>query len=151
MKIKLTINDIPDKDYVTIDPMPISGPAYVGSIISLDGVCDKAEVVELLGEKILDYIPHNKLEEAITGWCALLRHGGKIILGGVNTNEISRLWVTKHISPEDYNKHIFGDGSVRKAAAYSIEQIERVLLSRGIKITRKSLPGLYFVIEGERP
>jgi hypothetical protein len=107
MKIKLTVHDIPEKGYLTLDPAPQQGPAYKGSIVTLEGVVDAAEVTELLADSMLDYIPARAIEDAVRGWCKLLRHGGRIILGGTNANEIARLWINKQINTQVLNQAVF--------------------------------------------
>ena len=152
MKIKITVNDIPDNEHITLDPCPIDGPAYSGSITNLDGICDRAEAVEILASSILDYIPTANLSQAISKWCELLRHGGKIILGGTNANEVSSLWINKQINTEQFNALLFGSGPVRHAAIYSWQEIVDILNSNGIKITRIAMSNdnIGFVIEGVR-
>lgn len=150
MKLKLTVNDVPDNDYITLDPCPLDGLAYTGSMINLGDICDKAEATEVLASTMLDYIPAETLERAISAWCELLRHGGKIILGGTNANQLSRLWLSGYIDATEYNRYIYGAGPVRHAAIYSVADIEKHLVANGIRITRRHISDMVFIVEGIR-
>jgi SAM-dependent methyltransferase len=150
MKIKLVVHDLPDKEYITIDPAPMDGPAFTGDVLTLEGVCDKADCTVLLADEFLDYIPAPALEKAIQSWCELLRHGGRIILGGTNLNDLARKWLSRSIDVGALNQAIYGN-PVRKAGLHSLEQVEKVLVGNGIKITRKTILDGRFVIEGVRP
>jgi hypothetical protein len=116
-------------------------------------VCDDAECVELLADEILDYIHGSKLSETLNNWVRKLRHGGKIIIGGTDINTLARTIYSGKLSVIDSNKTLFGYGNnpwAIKMACYSCRDISAILQEMGLKVNKKRIAGIKFVVEAER-
>jgi hypothetical protein len=137
MKIFLGKNP-PDDSYNT-----------VGFRKNIDNVADSGECTEILGPNILDYIPKAEHADVIEHLISKLRHGGKIIIGGMDIISLAVNTFNKTISTSDANLLIYGqDDEPPKVALTCLEDVREIML-RTIKVT-KQVPGVNFTIEGQR-
>lgn len=157
MKIKLGINETPFSGYINIDPLPKETPSeceiVVGDPRVSVGVAENNEAIEILAPNMLNYIHHTEVANFITSWVGKLRHGGKIILGGVDGYEIAKKYARKEINTMEYNTLAYGPA--KSAWAYylgtvSLNDITELLEHLGLKILKREVVGLQFIVVGVR-
>lgn len=152
MKIKLSVNDKPMNGYISLDPVPADPsiqPAFSGSFADLTAVVNMAECTEILADDILDYIHISDMYNVVQHWCGLLRHGGKIIIGGTDIAEVAKAIAIKAIDNKQANLILHGS-RVRKASQISMDDLVSLLKSFDLKITKKRLNGMKMVVEAVR-
>jgi len=157
MKIHISVGrDFTKPGYLNIDP--ITGQnnevSVKADIRNLDELVADAECVELVAENVLDYLEASEADQALRNWVKKLRRGGKIIIGGIDAHQISKMFYYKEISIEKFNLLTHGQFSKSWDVLMShttIEDLQQKLKDCGIKILKKRIDGFNLVIEGERP
>lgn len=148
MKIRLGIHEANLDGYINLDPVPLEGPAFVGSIIDLSGICSESECLELLAPSVLDYIPGPLIDQALEHWVKLLRKSGKIILGGTDYLEVARN--TPFLGTVSFNELVYGN-PIKKQGMFSLSEVVDKLKSLGLKIMSQKLQNNKFVVSAVRP
>lgn len=147
MKIFISIAPLTEfGDYKVVSPMNGNDP------FNLE--CNDNECTEIIADHILDYIPVSKCHAVLSHYISKLRHGGKIILGGVDLVEANKIAFTGVFDPIAFNELLFGKQQYAwdfKRGIYSVSLITEYLQSQGLKVTKKRLTPTQFVIEAIRP
>ena len=142
------------------DTEPLGG-AYTSVCIatgSLD-IAEDAEVTELVANDILEYIPLTQLNEFLAAMITKLRHGGTMIITGVDSYSVAKDYVAHKLSIEDFNILIHGyNDSAReghtdsKCATLALQGLVSYLKTEfGLKIVRQGLEDYKYMIEVQRP
>jgi hypothetical protein len=153
VKLNLTL-DAPERigGYVNIDPY---GEADIrGGVGNLDAYVDDSECEALLARDVLDYFRPSDVGDVLDNWVRKLRRGGQITIGGVDIQEVARKLATREIDLHTANRFLYGDQSAPwqgRKATISLDHLGEVLISRGLKVTRRSLNGCFYEISAERP
>jgi len=121
----------------------------VGFRKSLENVCDDNECTEILAPQILDFIPKEKHGEFIHHLVSKLRRGGKLIIGGTDIISVALSTFNKQINTSDANQIIYGTSEEPNKVALSCLEDCRDIIRGVLKIT-KQIPGINFIIEGQR-
>ena len=157
MKLKLGINEVPFSGYINIDPAPKETPSecevVVGDPRISIGVAENNECIEILAPNMLNYLHRTELVNFVSSWTGKLRHGGKIILGGVDGYEIAKKYSRKEINTEEYNTLLYGPAKCAWGyylGAVSLNDITELLESLGLKIIKREIVGLQFIVIGVR-
>lgn len=151
MKLYICINKTPISGYTHIDPKPKGNvPAFTGSLDKIQEICKPAECEEILAPDMLDYISIGQLDDVLTIFNSLLRHGGKLVLGGNNLDEFSRMSFLNLLDVEVVNSELYGN-QFRKAGLYSTQTIKERLINMGLEIEEVSLDTYKFIIKSKRP
>jgi len=142
--------------YLNIDPITGQGNelSVKADIRKLDEFVSDSECTEIIAENVLDYLEAGEADQALQHWVKKLRHGGKIIIGGTDAHQISKMFYYKEIDIEKFNLLTHGQFSAPWDVFMShttIEDLLQKLESYGIKILKKRIDGFNLVIEGERP
>jgi predicted SAM-dependent methyltransferase len=123
---------------------------------NLDKICEDSECDEIIAEDVIDYFSSKEVDLIIQGWVSKLRHGGKIVIGGIDLDEICKSLYNKRINLVEANILIFGNQKhpweFRKSGLTSILLV-KVLKNYGLNIIKKriNLINYHYVIEAERP
>lgn len=137
---------------LSVRPSNISGYTNIcassgGNISCLDDkVCD-AEAEEILATDVINFIPVEEVERIIDAWLIKLRHGGKIVIGGIDAYEVCRSVAQASSSIADFN-NIVHSGRVSQI---SISHLIDILSKRGLRILKKRISGFNMVVEAQRP
>jgi hypothetical protein len=153
MKLNLFVEGVALNGYVNITPLPAKG-SVLGDLRNLDPHCGQAEATEIRATGVLDYVHHSEIIETLRNWVSKLRHGGKLVVGGLEIEEIARLAYIGEYTPHETNQLIFGSGNnyaQLKRGCHSIEDICELLAACGLHIKSKRLLYPNFVIEAVRP
>ena len=157
MKVHISVGkDFTKPGYLNIDPITGQGNevSVKADIRNLDELVADAECVELIAENVLNYLEAGEADQALRHWVKKLRRGGKIIIGGIDAHQVSKMFYYKEINIEEFNLLAHGQFSGPWDVLMShttIEDLQQKLESYDIKITKKRTDGFNLIIEGERP
>ncbi len=152
MKLNLGIDISLMSGYTTIDPAGGQDKVCL-DIRNIDSVVDNGECEEINASRILDHIHGSQLYSVIQHWVSKLAHGGKIILGGKDILEVSKLVVTGSIGNSDSNKVFYGVNNSSlglQRGMYECNEIVSILSELGLHIDKKRINGLDFIVEAHR-
>jgi hypothetical protein len=151
MKLYLGLDIQPVSGHTTIDPLGGEGKTAL-DFRSLDSVVDAGEC-EVINAKVLDHIHGSELYSTIQHWVSKLAHGGSIVLGGRDLLEVSKTVINGGSSNSDCNKMFYG---VNNSAAgiskgmYEANEIAGILMELGLKLDKKRINGIDFIVEAHR-
>lgn len=146
MKLNLLLDNSKDvlSGYLNIDPLAKDSEKNKinGDISNLDFVCDNGEVEEILAYNILEYFHFFRIDQILNNWLSKLKVGGKLILGILDIEEISRLYYLNRISMDKFNNLIFGEQKKdwdTKKCGLTVYNLTEVLTNKGYKILRSEI------------
>lgn len=145
MKINITI--VPNKLSGYTNISPLQGDDIFN--LNLENNC----CTEIIADNILDYIPLNKLQETLTHYTSKLRLNGTLIVGGIESKELIKQYNNGAISMPDFNRLVYGEQNhpwTFKRYLASLNQICHILSSLGLKVTKKRIENLNFIVEAKR-
>ena len=98
--------------YLNLHPFAISDDdeknIRIADIKNIDRhVCD-AEATEIIATDVIDYLSLYEVPKVLGHWIKKLRHGGKIVIGGTDMNEVTRGFIHGDIDLETTNKLLHG-------------------------------------------
>lgn len=152
MKLQLSVNKSPLNGYLNLDPAPVdsdSQPAYTGTFKDLSALVEISECTEILADEVLDYISTKDTFVVVEYWSKLLRHGGKLIIGGTDLYEVSKAVVNQTLNIREANEILHGIG-VERINQMSILDLCEILKSVGLKIMSKRINGFQMVVTAVR-
>ena len=140
MKVYLTVKGDNISGYHNIDAS--SG----GDIVKMDGVED-SEATEIIASDIINFTDISSINDLLSGWVKKLRHGGRIVVGGVEIDEVCKAFISKAIDVNQFNKLVHeGRGS-----QITTTDLEKILINHGLTITKKRTDNFNMIIEAIRP
>jgi hypothetical protein len=144
----------PLSGYTNIDPHSYNKEGVVnGDITKLDEFVEDSEATEILAINIIDYLPYSIVCSTISAWVKKLRRGGKIIIGGVEIQELCKIFSQKGMSIDEFLISAHGHQSNPwefKASHMTIKDLESVLNQHGLKILKKRINGFKMSVEAQR-
>lgn len=160
MKIRLSINEVPYSGYTNVDPCPIiedgkegQFEVYAGDFKDLDLIAETASCVEILAENVVDYVNVDRVIDVINHWVSKLRHGGRIIIKGVNLESLVKKFLNGELTTLDFNKILFGESNhpwQHKSGCINLEDVDETLRKAGLRVVHKKLDDVEYVIIGQR-
>lgn len=112
-----------------------------GKIEVFDGQCTEAYLPDFL-----DFVEAHNITSFLHLLCDKLEHGGKLIVGGTEIIELTKNILNYTITHEYANQYIYSRG-----ALHSLDIITDILLEYNMKIVKKQINGLNFLVEAVRP
>lgn len=147
------------KVFITISEPSIEGYTYISPLLGhylndISNIVETHECTEILAPSIINYLPLNQLQQAITNWVSKLRHGGKIILGGYDIYEVAKRIVRGEIETDLANVLLYG----QQTGVWDVQRCQITLTDLvdlmthlGLKVTKKRLDGVDMIVEAVRP
>lgn len=129
---------------------------YEKDLNYLDEVCEDAECDTIIADDLIDYFPSTLVDILLESLLVKLRHGGRIVIGGTDLNEVVRNLFNKNLSTVNANILLFGmqnePWEFRKSVLPAAE-LATALKQCGLKIlkNRTNPENCHYVIEAERP
>jgi len=111
---------------------------------NLDGVCGPSECREII-VSVLNYIPHNSLENVIRHLESRLRHGGKLVLLFNDVESLIRKYSIGEIDEIELNILLYGAGC---KSVFSTNYISNIL---NINVSSIKVENGKVTIIAERP
>jgi len=154
MKVNLLL-DNPNgaiKGYLNIDPFaPIDNdPRQNGDITNLDWGIDGNELEEILADDIINYFPFPALNGIVANWVSKLAINGKLILRGIDYEEVCRQITFQQIDKALGLQLLYGVQDKRshiRQSGLTLLDITEYLENLNMKIMLKLLDGYNYVIE----
>jgi len=140
MKVYLTVKGDNITGYHNIDAS--SG----GDIVGMSGVED-SEATEIIASDVINFTALSSLNDLLSAWVKKLRHGGKIVLGGVEIDEVCKAFITKAIDINQFN-NLVHEGRISQISS---DDLDKLLIEHGLKITKKRTDNFNMIVEAVRP
>jgi threonine dehydrogenase-like Zn-dependent dehydrogenase len=121
---------------------------------ALDDIVDDAEATELVCDNVLEFVPLPDLMGFLQHVIQKLRHGGTLVLTGVDAYSVSKAFVSYNLNIEEFNVLLHGnqrDETNIKVATLTLYGMVVCLRDLGLTITRQHLEEFNYVIEATRP
>lgn len=112
----------------------------------LDNKVSDGECTEIFAPDILNQVPAHQTYAFLKKCVEKMRHGSKLIIGGTDLSILCNEVIHQRINTVDANNIIFGGCSVT-----SLWDISLLIESFGLKIVKKELNHISFIIEAIRP
>jgi len=142
------------KLYLSILPEELNGyinicPHTGGDLFHLE--CEDNSCTEIIAE-ILDYVPRHQLVPVIEHYVSKLRHGGSIILGGVDAIESMEIFLIT-LDLDRLNSSLFGNQNhawAFKLGCTTVTEIVEILKNLDLSIVKRRLNEGKFIVEAIR-
>lgn len=132
-----------DDDYARAFPIE-----YVEQRLDKSKV-DNAECMEILVNDVIDFFSATNVEDFIKVLLRKLRHGGTIIIGGVDLYETTKAYYTNTINMTQMNELVHGiDG--KKSSNITLPIMVQFLQGQGLKILKKRANHYRFTVVAKR-
>lgn len=157
MKVNLLLNSKSTRSgFLNIDPFatPDTTDKQRGDLCNLDEFVGDAEADELVALDVIDYLPSRELDNIIDNWIRKIRHGGTIVVGGIDIREVAKGLVGQELDLQAANNLLYGfqesPWEYRKATL-TLQKLIQVFQSRGFVILQKRLEKYYYEVKAQRP
>lgn len=143
--------------YDNIDPFTPDDDKFgriKGDVSNLDHEVDNGEASEILAHGILNYYSGEHVDGVLSNWVSKLAHGGQLTVSGVDLRAVCRDYLNGNLPIEDANEILFGTHTKPwdfKKSVFSIDIVEQVLRTKGLKILSKRVHKTSLYITCERP
>jgi len=148
-------NGSPLSGYTNVDPHSYDKEDVVnGDITDLNDIVDDSEATEILVADVIDYLPRAMVAKTISHWVTKLRHKGRIVIGGHDIYEITKIMSQQGISAEEISDVLHGTQNHPwefKASHTTAADLAKTLEQHGLKILKKRVSGFKMIVEAIRP
>lgn len=157
MKVNLLLgDDSPRSNYLNLDPLAPPNDPYrkQGSLTNFDEFADDAECDEIIATDILDFFSGKDTDAVATYWLSKLRHGGQIVIGGVDIRSVARAITNGSLTLEAANVLLYGTqdtASTFRKSSTTMRRICDYLESKSLKIMSARIEEHRYIVKGERP
>lgn len=157
MKINLLLNgDGIRSGYLNLDPLadPNDSMKTQGDICNLDEYVDDAEADEIIATDIIDFLPTNDLESVLSHWLSKLRHGGSIVVGGVDIREVARGLLNQRLTLNQANMLLYGGQQSPhdyRKTTLTLQKLLEIFQQLGFKVIQKRQENYFYQVKAERP
>jgi hypothetical protein len=124
-----------------------------GEVTNLDGFVNDAQAMEIVVNNVLDYISLSDVMNTLDHWIKKLRHGGHLILSGIDAYLIAKAFTEYKISIEEFNILLHGPQNhplTTKRVNLTVHGLANYLTEKGLYIIRKRIDVYDYVIEAAR-
>ena len=121
---------------------------------NLNDFVDDAEAEEIIALDVIDYMPLRDINTVIEHWVSKLRHGGSLIIGGVDLLEVSKAFVQYRLDITQMNQLVHGEQSkpyLVKRVNFTATGLVDYLTELGLKLQKKRVNNFHMTIEAIRP
>ena len=157
MKVNLVYGDAGQTldNYLNINPYGEESEfVRVDGIQNIDSQVDNGELDELIAMDVLEYIPVNKIKDALSNWISKLRVGGKLIVGFVDAQLKAKEFANHRISLAEFNNGMHGTQEkpyLIKRCGLSIKDVSKHLIeNHGVTVLNRRINNEYATITFER-
>lgn len=114
-------------------------------INQLDSIYDNGCFEILCDHNVLKMVSPDQIEQLIQVLCSKLRHGGELIISGLDIDV-----ATKQYQRKDFDISVFSKLLSSSLGFYNCRIIEEYIRTNGLDITSMSIQDSYFVVKGKR-
>lgn len=151
MKIYLTVNDPTAlSGYLNLDALIIEGKTQA-DVSNLSDYADSGEVMELVVPDALDYFHLGDKEKVLAGWVSLLGHGGEIVIGGLDLDEVA-LSIYNGLDTRSANSLLYSTqpNLPRRQSLLNIGDVVEILTMMGLHILSKRVQNNQYYVRAVR-
>ncbi len=121
------------------------------NVDKLEVAIDFGEAEEVIAENVVDYLPIAKVENTVQLWSRWLKKQGRLIITGMDLQEISKAVASYAVNVPDANEMLYGGLDEPKRVCFSIGHLCTFLKERcGMKILKKRVNGYTYMVEAQR-
>lgn len=143
--------------YLNLHPfaMQDTEDVKIADIKNINRWVNDAEALEIIATDALDYLVLYEVPRVLAHWISKLRHGGKIVVGGTDMQEVARGFVNGDINLETANKLLHG----MQTQPHLVKRVNLTLIGvcaflendYGLQIMKKRKAGYNYIVEAVRP
>lgn len=123
MKLQLIVDGI----------TPNTMPNYnITDINTIEQAAYPAQVTEIYGPTVLNYIPITEVSMFLNKCKKLLSNGGRLIIGGVDAYLLSKQVSARVLTEKQYNELLFNDPKFK--AVHSLQAVKALIQSLGFRV-----------------
>lgn len=144
MKLYITNSDGEIPDFLTVSPLRGNCVRNIDNDIAANSECDEIVV------DCIDYIPVTYLYSSIQNYVQKLAKRGKITIKGQDVYLLALNITKRNLDIGQINYLIYGGPTADKLkmSIVSVQELTAILESLKIKITKKQIDGINYIIEG---
>lgn len=121
-------------------------------LVALEVSAYDAQATEIIANNVLEYLPLTNISKFLDGVVRKLRHGGTLILTGVDAYTVAQDYVAFKLSIEDFNLLLHGHGDFIKQGTLALHGLVNYIKQEfRLKVISKTLEEYNYVIEVQRP
>jgi hypothetical protein len=157
MKIYITtdITKAP-KDYLVLSPFVTTETDTIKKIdvkrLSLDEYAEDGELEEIILDNILDYVPITQVINVVNAVIKKLRHGGIVIVIGIDAYLVSKAFVDISMSIEQFNILLHGDNpDLLKTVNLTCQGVSNFLVENRLEILQRRIDIFQYSVKAKRP
>lgn len=158
MKIFVTTNDLVNvpKNYLILSPNVEVDTPEIKRLdiknICLDAYAEDGELEELVLDHILEYIPLAILAKVTTALFRKVRHGGVIIVNGIDGQRVARDLDYYRSTIEQFNEIIHGNTvGIPKTTTLTTKYVDQLLQAAKFEIIHRRLDEHLYSMKAKRP
>lgn len=148
-------NGQPLSGYVNVDPHTYNKEGVVNAdVTNLDDIVGNSEATEIIASDVIDYLPKDIAQKTIAHWITKLRHKGKIVIGGHDLYEISKIVSQKGVDIDEISGIIHGSQNQPwefKTSHTTAPKLAENLEQHGLRVLKKRVSGFKMIVEAVRP
>jgi hypothetical protein len=121
-------------------------------LAELEASAHDAQSTEVIANNVLEYLPLTDISKFLDCVVSKLRHGGTLILTGVDAYTVAQDYVAFKLTIEDFNLLLHGHGDFVKKGTLALHGLVNYIKQEfGLKVISKTLEEYNYVIEVQRP
>lgn len=120
----------------------------------IDATVDDAEATEIIANNVLEYVPQAQIVTMLNQIIGKLRHGGELVITGVDAYTVAKDYVAYKLTIEAFNILLHGDqqGAHVKQTTLTLHGLVNFLREQfGLEIVEQGLDEYTFSIKARRP
>ena len=141
--------------YTNINAIPTEEEDVIVSDPSdLNFFVDDAEAESIIAYDVINFLPKGSMIPTIEHWIKKLRHGGSIIIGGVDCYAIARDIVANKINLQDLNIILYGSEIASwdiRRNIFTMQSLVDHIKDLGLKIIKSRIDKYEIAVEAIRP
>jgi len=119
--------------------------------LSIDKYVDDGELEELIVEGILDCVPITQAMNIIKSLVRKIRHGGVIIITGIDAYLVAKAFVEIRITIEKFNVLMHGtDQDLQKTLNLTCSGVAHFLSEAGLKVVNRRIDNFQYSVKALR-
>lgn len=150
MKINLTYGGSSpiENDHLNLDPLADGSDSRIQAHPNmLDAHVDRAGCEQLLARDVIDFFDPSLVDNLITHWVSKLRHGGMLVVGGIDLLEVCNAFSALYINRESATTLLFGNN---RRASMTLRDLTELMSNKGLKIIVNRADGFKYTVIGQR-
>lgn len=157
MKVLITLREKSIlEDYLNFCPLINEERDNVKKIdintLSIDSYIDDGELEEIIIDNMLDCVPITQTLNILNKLIKKVKHGGTIIINGIDAYLVAKAFVEMKISIEEFNVLLHGtDREIQRTLGLTCSGVSNFLSESGLKIIHRRIDSFQYSVKAARP